>query len=195
LVKGEQFDPAYTALNPSKQVPALLIDGIVLTQSVPIIEYLEETRRFQGTTLLPSCEDLRFKVRQITEIINSGIQPIQNLSTLNRVVKYTSKYGKIDKLDEDTSKNIKNEWVKECIEEGFNALETILQECSGKYCLGNDLSVADCVLIPQVYSAVRYNVDMTKYPIIQKINQECMKLDAFKVSHPDNQPDAEKAKL
>ncbi|ETO26371.1 maleylacetoacetate isomerase isoform 1, partial [Reticulomyxa filosa] len=99
--------------------------------------------------------------------------------------------NKSNKLDEKTIKKLKDEWAKQCIEEGFEALEKLLKECSGKYCVGDSVSMADCVLVPQVYNAVRFNVDMKRFPTIQKIHDQCMTLEAFKASHPDRQPDAE----
>ncbi|ETO08350.1 maleylacetoacetate isomerase-like protein [Reticulomyxa filosa] len=193
LSSGEQFESPLLRLNPlaqvlRKYVPTLEIDGLILAQSIPIIEYLEETRKNQGAALLPKREDLRYKVRQISEAVNSGIQPMQNLSILNQVVKYTQEYGKIN-LDDTSVKKIKKYWASECIEKGFNALETILKESSGRFCVGDEVSMADCLLIPQVFNAATFKINIAKYPTIQKINEHCLTLEAFQISHPDKQPD------
>jgi len=89
-------------------------------------------------------------------------------------------------------KKRKAEWAKYWIDFGFEALEKHLKKTSGKYCVGDELTLADCVFVPQVYNAVRWQVDMSKFPIISRVNAELSKLEAFKAAHPDVQPDAKK---
>uniref|UniRef100_A0A8W4FEL3 Maleylacetoacetate isomerase n=1 Tax=Sus scrofa TaxID=9823 RepID=A0A8W4FEL3_PIG len=125
---GQQFSKEFQALNPMKQVPALKIDGITLSQS--------------------------------------------NLSVLNQV-------GKENQLT----------WAQRVIAPGFNALEQILQSTAGKYCMGDEVSMADLCLVPQVANAERYKVDLSPYPTISRINKSLLALEAFQVSHPSRQPD------
>ncbi|XP_033123232.1 maleylacetoacetate isomerase-like isoform X1 [Anneissia japonica] len=157
-------------LNPSGQVPALLIDGLTLAQSIAIIEYIEETR--EGTPILPKEPSQRAVVRQVTESITSGIQPIQNLS----VLKYVGSEKKM-------------EWGNYHIDLGFQALEKLLTRTAGKYCVGDTVTMADLCLVPQVYNANRFKVDMSKYPIISRIDTSLSELDEFKAAHPSKQPD------
>ena len=190
-MKREQKTPAYIALNPSAQVPTLEIDGYVLTQSLAIIEYLEESRRFQGAKLLPKCESERVKVRMIAEIINSGIQPVQNFSVGLRIAELIKEASK-NTLSKEELLQYRTQWNKEVIERGFNALEPVLQKTAGTYCVGNDITIADVCLVPQVYNARRYKCDMKQWPNIARIDAECMKHPAFTAAHPDKQPDAVK---
>ncbi|XP_067848228.1 maleylacetoacetate isomerase [Heptranchias perlo] len=172
LVKdgGQQHVDVFKALNPMKQVPALSIDGITLSQSLAIIQYLDETR--PGPRLLPEDAKKRAQVRMISDHITSGIQPLQNLCVLQRV-------GGEKKL----------EWAQHFIINGLRALESLLQQTAGRYCVGDEVTMADLCLVPQVYNAGRYKVDLTSFPTIAKINNALLDLEAFKVSHPSCQPD------
>ncbi|XP_008118219.1 maleylacetoacetate isomerase isoform X2 [Anolis carolinensis] len=171
LVKdgGQQLSPEFQAVNPMKQVPALKIDGVTLSQSLAIIEYLEETR--PNPRILPQDPKKRAQVRMISEHIASGIQPLQNLSVLQQMG---------DK---------KVDWAQRSISSGFEALERILQETAGRYCVGDEVTMADLCLVPQVYNADRYQVDLTPYPTIRRINKALLELEAFQTSHPSRQPD------
>ncbi|XP_058962131.2 maleylacetoacetate isomerase isoform X2 [Pocillopora verrucosa] len=168
---GQQFSDEFKKLNPMGYVPALVIDGHTLADSLSIIEYLDETR--PDPPLLPRDEPFKKAlVRQVSQTIASGIQPIQNLS----VLKYLG--------DER-----KAEWGHHWINKGFHNLEKILERTSGKYCVGDEISMADLCLVPQVYNANRFKVDMSQFPVISRINDDLSKLEAFKVSHPSKQPD------
>ncbi|XP_010160745.1 maleylacetoacetate isomerase isoform X2 [Antrostomus carolinensis] len=166
---GQQFSAEFKAVNPMHQVPALKIDGITLSQSLAIIHYLEDTR--PNPRLLPQDPKKRAQVRMITDHIVSGIQPLQNLSILKQMGEK------------------KMEWAQNCITSGFQALEQILQHTAGRYCMGDEVSMADLCLVPQVYNAERFKVDMGPYPTITRINKALLELEAFKVSHPSQQPD------
>ena len=170
LVKNEQGDSDYAKLNPMKQVPTLIIDGLTLTQSVAIQEYLEETRP-EGAKLLPQDAGERAIVRMLTEAINSGIQPIQNLP----VLQYMGEK--------------KVEFAKHFITRGLRFFEKMLAIHSGKYCFKDAITMADTALVPQVYNAKRFNVDMSEFPIISRINEELLKHPAFIAAHPSQQPD------
>eukprot|EP00800_Vazella_pourtalesii_P019434 TRINITY_DN658_c0_g4_i2.p1 TRINITY_DN658_c0_g4~~TRINITY_DN658_c0_g4_i2.p1 ORF type:complete len:222 (-),score=38.91 TRINITY_DN658_c0_g4_i2:62-727(-) len=172
LVKdgGEQFSPDYVKLNQMKEVPTLIIDGHTLTQSLPIIEYLEETR--PGYMVLPKNPLVRAKVREISHIISSSIQPIQNLRVLNKIGKDGSA-----------------EWGQYWIKNGFDALEIILKGSAGKYCVGDEITMADLCLVPQFFNAGRFKVEMEPYPTICRIVEELEKNESFKAAHPFNQPD------
>ncbi|XP_064006550.1 maleylacetoacetate isomerase isoform X3 [Pogoniulus pusillus] len=152
-----------------QQVPALKIDGITLCQSLAIIHYLEDTH--PNPRLLPQDPKKRAQVRMVAEHITSGIQPLQNLSILNAVGEK------------------KMEWAQKYITSGFRALEQTLQHTAGRYCVGDEVSMADLCLVPQVFNAERYKVDMGPYPTITRINKALLELEAFKVSHPSRQPD------
>lgn len=171
LVKdgGQQFSAEFKAVNPMKQVPALKIDGITITQSLAIIQYLEDTR--PNPRLLPQDPKKRAQVRMISDHIASGIQPLQNLSVLNKMGER------------------KMEWAQQCITSGFQALEQILQHTAGRYCVGDEVSMADLCLVPQAANAERYGVSLDPYPTITRINKALLELEAFKVSHPSRQPD------
>uniref|UniRef100_A0A8I3W832 maleylacetoacetate isomerase n=1 Tax=Callithrix jacchus TaxID=9483 RepID=A0A8I3W832_CALJA len=151
-----------------EMVPVNLIkDG---GQQLAIIEYLEETR--PTPRLLPQDPKKRASVRMISDLIASGIQPLQNLSILKKV-------GEETKLT----------WAQNAITSGFNALEQILQSTAGKYCVGDEVTMADLCLVPQVANAERFKVDFTPYPTISCINKRLLALEAFQLSHPCRQPD------
>jgi len=172
LLKKEQLEQEYLQINAMGQVPAFVIDGNVLTQSMAILEYLEEV--YPEKPLIPRDPLQRHKVREICEIVGSGIQPLQNLSVLL-------------KCSDDAEKRA--EWSKFWIEKGFLALESILANSSGKYCVGDELSWADIFLVPQVAAANRFQVNMTSYPTISKIHEALEKLEPFKIADPFVQPD------
>ncbi|KAM5273778.1 maleylacetoacetate isomerase isoform 2-T2 [Ctenodactylus gundi] len=167
---GQQFSEEFQTLNPMKQVPALKIDGITIGQSLAIIEYLEETR--PTPHLLPQDPKKRASVRMISELIAGGIQPLQNLSILKQV-------GQENQLA----------WAQKAINTGFKALEQILPSTAGKFCVGDEVSMADLCLVPQVANAERFKVDLTPYPTISRINKTLLSLEAFQISHPCRQPD------
>ncbi|XP_029642112.1 maleylacetoacetate isomerase [Octopus sinensis] len=173
LVKdgGQQHSDEFKKMNPMEQVPALVIDGITLTQSMAIMEYLNDTR--PEPALLPKCPAKKAVVREICECIVSGIQPLQNV-------------GVLQKLGDK-----KMEWSLYWIEKGFHALENLLKQSAGKYCVGDEITMADLCLVPQVYNAERYNVNMESFPMISRINKDLLPLEAFKISHPSNQIDKE----
>ncbi|XP_060243904.1 maleylacetoacetate isomerase isoform X3 [Meriones unguiculatus] len=139
-------------------------------QQLAIVEYLEETRPIPR--LLPQDAQKRAIVRMISDLIASGIQPLQNLSVLKQL-------GQENQIP----------WAQKAITSGFTALEKILQSTAGKYCVGDEVSMADVCLVPQVANAERFKVDVSQYPTISHINKALLALDAFQVSHPSRQPD------
>uniref|UniRef100_A0A0N4Z3L8 maleylacetoacetate isomerase n=1 Tax=Parastrongyloides trichosuri TaxID=131310 RepID=A0A0N4Z3L8_PARTI len=166
--------PEYLKINPNGFLPTLVIDDQPLNESLAIIEFLDE-KYPDETPLLPKSLLDRTNVRAIALTIASGIQPIQNLGVLN----YYSSDG--DK---------KKEWANHFITKGFEALEVMLQRTHGKFCVGDEITMADICIPPQVYNAKRFDVDMSRFPIISKINEELEKIEAFKKAHPSSQPDA-----
>ncbi|XP_062502268.1 maleylacetoacetate isomerase-like [Corticium candelabrum] len=167
---GQQKSDEFKKINDQCAVPALIIDGHTLAQSLAIIEYLDETR--PSPSILPRDDSFkRAQVRRIADCIACDIQPIQNLGVLQYVG------------------DSKAEWGHHWIDRGFQALESMLSSTAGKYCVGDEVSMADLCLVPQVYNGNRFNVDMSKYPIISRINESLLELDAFQVSHPSRQPD------
>ncbi|XP_051725397.1 maleylacetoacetate isomerase isoform X2 [Ctenopharyngodon idella] len=166
---GQQLTDQFKAINPMQQVPAVTIDGITLSQSLAIIQYIEETR--PEPRLLPADPKQRAHVRIICDIIASGIQPLQNLYVIQKIGAE------------------KVQWAQHFINRGFGALEPILKQTAGKYCVGDEISMADICLVPQVYNAERFKVDMSQFPTIRRLNQTLIEIDAFKVSHPSHQPD------
>jgi len=180
IVKREQHADAYRAKNPMAQVPTLEItedDGTVhaLNQSLPILEYLDE--RFPEPAILPKDLYMRARTRLLAEIINSGIQPLQNLTTTNQ----------IKALGGDAAV-----WPKSFIADGLAAFERAARDTAGKFCVGDAPSIADCCLIPQLASARRFGVDIAQHDLLLGIEQHCMALRAFADAMPDQQPDAVK---
>uniref|UniRef100_H2B647 Glutathione S-transferase zeta n=1 Tax=Paracyclopina nana TaxID=565004 RepID=H2B647_PARNA len=177
LVKdgGEQHKEGYKTINPMGQVPAFEFDGKNFTQSMAIMELLEEYYQ-NCCKILPSDPFERAKVREICEVINSGTQPIQNLSVMK---KHSSDQAE------------RNEWSRFWIEKGLRGVEAKLEKHSGKYCVGDTITMADCCLIPQVYNANRFAVSMEHFHNINRIVACLEKHEAFIAAHPDSQPDAQ----
>lgn len=176
---GEQHSDEYKSINPQGLVPTLIDDTVTLTQSMAILEYLEE--KYPAPSLLPNTLSGKAFARQIAQTIACDIHPLDNL----RVLKYLS--GTL-KVDDDE----KNQWYHHWIIKGFDAIEAWLSSNSGPYCLGDEVTIADTCLIPQLYNAHRFKVPLDKYPKLLEIEQACLKLDAFDKAVPENQPDAVK---
>jgi maleylpyruvate isomerase len=177
---GQQRLPGYRDVNPTALIPALVDGDETLTQSMAIIEYLDETH--PHVPLLPSDPAGRARVRALAQNIACDIHPIDNL----RVLQYlTGVLG--------VSEEAKNEWFLHWIRTGFAAIEQLLANDArtGKFCHGDTPTMADCLLVPQVFNARRFNLDMSPYPTIVRIDAACMELDAFKEAHPSRQADAE----
>uniref|UniRef100_T1J5X3 Uncharacterized protein n=1 Tax=Strigamia maritima TaxID=126957 RepID=T1J5X3_STRMM len=167
---GEHFKEDFKKINPMAQVPAFITNGQTIIQSMAILEYIEETH--PDPPLLPKDPLTRAKARAIAECITSGIQPLQNLALLKKL-----------------GDNIKPNWARDWIATGFHSVEELLQQYAGKYCVGDEMTFADVCLVPQVYNAVRFKVDLSPYPLIQRINATLMQHPAFIKSHPANQID------
>src|ERR1700757_4522099 len=181
LRKGEHRAPDYVAINPQKLVPALVLDGgEVLTQSMAILEYLEETH--PSPPLLPKDPVGRARARSLALIPTADIHPIQNL----RVMNYLRE--KYDQSEEGTFA-----WSRHWIETGFDAYEASIAKDrkTGSFSHGDHPTLADLCLVPQVFNAARFKVDMTRYPTIRRIYATCMQHLAFDTAQPSKQPDAE----
>jgi maleylpyruvate isomerase len=177
---GEQLMAAYKAINPQALVPALEDNGKILTQSLAIIEYLEE--KYPEPPLLPADPADRALVRSMAMVIACEVHPIQNLRVLNYV---KATYNQTDAQV--------NQWAQHWIDLGLSALEQMIvaQPKSGKFCYGDRPTLADICLLPQLGNARRYGCDLAKYPIIGEIEKNCMALPAFADAAPEKQPDAE----
>ena len=177
---GEQFSAAYKALNPQALVPTLEDNGTILTQSLAIIEYLEE--KYPKPALLPGDAADKALVRAMALNIACEVHPIQNLRVLNYV---KSSYSQTDEQV--------NRWAQHWIDLGLSALEqsVIAHGKGGKFCFGDAPTLADICLVPQLGNARRYGCDLSKYPIILNIEKNCMALPAFANAAPEKQPDAE----
>ncbi|WP_298144275.1 maleylacetoacetate isomerase [uncultured Acinetobacter sp.] len=174
---GEQHSETYRQVNPSELVPTLTEGDFALGQSLSIIEYLDE--KYTDTALLPQDLQQRAQVRAFSLSIACDIHPVNNL----RVLQYLA--GTLQVTDEQ-----KNAWYKHWVEVGFNTLEALLTQSNGQYCFGEQATLADCCLIPQVYNALRFNVDLSAYPKIQSIYAHCNTLKAFQQAAPEAQPEA-----
>ena len=177
---GEQRKPKYKRVNPQGRVPALEHDGRVLTQSLAIIEYLDETA--PEPALLPPDAAGRARVRALAQLIACDIHPLNNL----RVLQYLG--GKLG-----ASEDARNDWYRYWITDGFEALEALLAGSpeTGRYCHGDTPGLADVLLVPQVYNARRYQCDLAPYPTIARIDEACNAMPAFERARPERQPDAE----
>jgi maleylpyruvate isomerase len=181
LVKegGAQHSAEHKALNPMEQVPVLELEHepgltVRLTQSVAILEYLDE--RYREPPLMPSCAYLKARIRKCVEIVNSGIQPLQNLTLMNE----------LKRLGGDPIA-----YAKLANERGLAALEAEASDAGGPFTIGDALSLADVFLVPQIYSAKRFKVDLSAYPFVAAVAARLDELPAFAAAHPDKQPDAE----
>lgn len=177
---GEHKSAEYLALNPQGLVPALETDGQVLTQSLAILEYLDETH--PDPALLPADPLGRARVRAIAQAIACDIHPINNL----RVLQYLGGTLGLDQAAKD-------DWYRHWVETGLQAVEAMLaaDRRTGTFCHGDQPGLADCCLVPQVFNARRFNCDLTALPTIMRIAERCEQIDAFNQAAPAQQPDFE----
>jgi maleylpyruvate isomerase len=181
LVKdgGEQHKPEYKALNPQELVPTFIDGDFILTQSMAIMEYLEE--KYPKPHILPKDAQQRAYVRQLSLICVADIHPLNNLKVLNHL---SNEFG--------ITQEQKTAWYHKWIRQGFDATEKLLEKSPfriGPYCCGDEVTMADMCLIPQVYNARRYEMDMSLWPLITRAEEHCLKLKTFLNAAPENQPD------
>lgn len=176
---GEQHSAAHRALNPQESVPVLVDGARVIRQSLAIIEYLDEA--YDGPPLLPATARDRAHVRALALLVACDIHPLNNL----RVMQYLEREHALDAAAREG-------WMQHWMQEGFRAFEAILvaDAATGTYCHGEAPTLADACLIPQVYNAYRFGVDMAPFPTIRRINEQCLTLAAFEAARPEKQPDA-----
>ena len=180
LVKdgGEQHSEWYREVNPQAQLPTLeLDDGTHLTQSMAIMMYLEQVH--PETSILPTEPMLYAKIIQLAEIINSGIQPLQNLSVLQFL------------NTQDPSKELSMSWARGVIQRGLEDVESLVAKSNTRFLITDFPTIAECCLIPQLYNARRFGCDLSKVPRLLEVEQACEGLDAFQHAHPSVQPDAQ----
>jgi maleylacetoacetate isomerase len=180
LRKGEQRAPDFLKLNPQALVPALIDGDSVLTQSLAIIEYLDE--KFPNLPLLPNTLEGRARVRALAQIPACEIHPLGNL----RVLQYLAKELKCEEP-------VVQAWFNHWIALGFAAFERLIagHRETGKFCHGDQPTLADVCLVPQVFNAKRYDLDLKPYPALMRIFEHCMAQPAFDRAQPSKQPDAE----
>jgi len=179
LAKGEHRAPAYAKVNPQALLPTLeLDDGTRLTQSLAIIEYLDEVH--PARPLIPKDALGKARVRSLSYLVASEIHPVNNLRVLQHLKRA------LGQNDEQV-----NAWYRHWIADGLAKLEAELSGGRGKFCHGDAPTMADCCLVPQIFNAKRYQSDLAPYPNTMRVFDVCMKLDAFDRAQPSKQPDAE----
>ena len=177
---GQQHMAAFTALSPAALVPVLINEKLVLSQSMAIIEYLEETH--PEPALLPKDAAGRARVRVVAQTIACEIHPVNNL----RVLRYLE-------LQLGVTAEARKAWYRHWVELGFGAVERMLLDSpdTGRFCHGDSPTLADCCLVPQIFNAERFGVSLDAFPTIQRVGQACNRLAPFQRAAPQAQPDAE----
>ena len=180
LSRGEHRRPEYDAVNPQGLLPALDVGGTLLTQSLAIMEYLDETH--PQPPILPRDPLGRARVRSLAALVACEIHPVNNLRVLQHLKKALGQ-----------SEDQVNAWYRHWIADGLAKLEADLSrgKGSGRYAHGDSPTIADCCLVPQVFNAKRYQCDLAPYPVTMRVFEACMKLPAFDAAQPSKQPDAE----
>jgi maleylacetoacetate isomerase/maleylpyruvate isomerase len=176
LVTNQQHDPAYAALNPQRLVPTLEVDGRILTQSLAILEWLDET--IPQPALLPTDPFDRATVRAMAEIIACDIHPVNN----TRILRALTELG----VAEDS----RTAWIQRWITDGFTALEPQVARHGQGFAFGDGPTLVDCCLVPQVYNAERFKTDLAPFPAIRAAAARAAEHPAIAAAHPNNQPDA-----
>ncbi len=177
---GDQLKPEFFEKNPLRQVPVLVIDDavageVLISQSMAILEYLEETQ--PEPALLPSDPLRRAKVRQLAEVVNAGTQPLQNLALLRH-------------LEAISGQEAARSFAARVVEQGLSALEALSRSVKGRFLVGDQPSFADVCLVPQLYNARRFHVNLDAFPGLLGVEEHCFELPAFSETQPSRQPDA-----
>jgi len=178
LVRNEQQQEPYASASGSRLVPMLQDGETRLTQSLAIIEYLDEL--YPQPPLLPDSAIGRAQVRGLAQDIACEIHPVDNL----RVLRYLTK-------EMGVSEDDKNRWYRHWVERGLEVVEQRLRSMAGQFCFGDTPGLADCVLVPQIFNAQRFNCRLEHVPEVMRVHANCMALDAFARTHPAECPDAE----
>ncbi len=174
---GQQNKADYRQLNPMGGVPTLIHDGKAISQSLVILEYLDDAFP-DSYQLFPKENFLKAQVKQFCEIINADMHAFGNL----KVLQYLEKNHNYNQLDKEI-------WVKHWFNQGFNALEKILQNSAKEFCFGSEVTAADILLVPFITTAERYHMDLSIYPIVSRIHKTCTERPEFIKAHPMNQID------
>lgn len=176
---GEQLAPAYRAANPQGLVPVLQHGHRLLRQSLAILEYLDEV--WPEHALLPATARGRQRVRSLAQIVACDVHPLNNL----RVMRYFEREWNVPQAERDT-------WTRHWMALGFDAFEQLLADnpATSRYCEGDVPTLADCCLVPQLYNARRFGLDLAPYPTLVRIEQACLALPEFDAARPERQPDA-----
>lgn len=174
---GDQNKLAFRRLSPRGEVPLLVHNQMTLSQSMAIIQYLDAIE--PNFPLFPQKPEIRAQILQFCEDINSGIQPLQNLRVISELRE------SLNASDQDV-----NHWLHHWIEAGFSSLEATLAKTAGTYCFGGEVTAADLFLVPQVFSARRFDVSLSSFPILERVATAAGQLKAFQNAHPDRQIDA-----
>ncbi|MDZ4371369.1 MAG: maleylacetoacetate isomerase [Phenylobacterium sp.] len=181
LIAGQQREPAYRAVNPQGLTPALdLGDGVILAQSLAILEWLEETR--PQPPILPRSALDRAIVRRMAGIIACDIHPLNN-TRVGRKLTTEMGHSQAEYVD----------WMRDWMREGFDALEPLVAAHGDGFAFGATPTIADCCLVPQIYSARRFELDLSPWPALAAAADRAGEHPAFQAAHPDRQPDAQKA--
>ncbi len=178
---GEQHGAEHHALNPMDAVPVLVHGAEVIRQSLAILEYLDEAGEAGAAKLLPTQPLARARVRSLALLVACDVHPLNNL----RVMQYLAReFG--------ATPPSREAWMRHWMAEGFRAFEALLASdpATGLCCHGDEPTLADACLIPQVYNANRFGLDLTPFPTIRRVNEHCLSLPAFEAARPENQPDA-----
>jgi maleylpyruvate isomerase len=171
---GEQHGEAYRAVNPMAQVPTLVLDdGRTLSESLAILEYLEET--VPEPPLLPRDPYLKARARQLAELINAGIQPLQNTITVRQL-----KARGVDEQD----------WLRFFVRRGLDGLQASAAATAGRFLVADAPSLADVCLVPQLYHARRFGLDVAGWPLLERVEAACLALEPFQLANAERQPDA-----
>lgn len=175
---GQQHGEGYAALNPQELVPTLLHGERVLHQSMAILEYLDEV--FLEPPLLPDDAPGRARVRALAQLVACDIHPLNNL----RVMQFFADTWNVPQPERD-------DWTRHWMRVGFDAMERLLVESvdTGRFCHGDTPTLADCCLVPQLFNARRFQVDLAAYPTLVRIEEACLALETFDAARPENQVD------
>lgn len=181
---GEQHSAEHQALNPMEAIPVLVRGDDVVRQSLAILEYLDETGEASAPKLLPSDAPGRARVRELALLVACDIHPLNNLRVMQHLER---EFG--------ATPAAREAWMRHWMGEGFRAFEALLASspATGLCCHGDTPTLADACLVPQVYNASRFGLDLAPFPAIRRINDHCLLLPAFESARPENQPDAQPA--